>query len=217
MNGFRQVTAALVAGSFCIIVACSGGGDGASACKAAPDDATCRSDGDCCSNNCVLQGTNAYCRPKGFGAASCASGGDPCTQNRHCCDGLCEKDVCFGSAGQPTGPSCLPNGAECTDNNVCCSMTCGPGSPRKCLAAAGGTHGDGGACIPGGGACSSTLDCCNGVCFPSPIAGGSICSSGQPGGPSGGNCIASGNPCTVASECCSRTCTPRAGGGTYCG
>jgi len=213
---FSEAIAAFVAGSICLIVACSGGSD-ASACKGAPDDATCRTDSDCCSGNCALQGASAYCRPKGFGTTSCTAGGDPCTQNRHCCDGLCENDRCFGNAGQPTGPKCLANGSECSSNDVCCSASCGPDTPRTCLAATGGTRGDGGTCIPGGGACSDSLDCCNGVCFPSPIAGGGNICSGQTGGGGGSNCIASGRPCTVASECCSRACTPRAGGGTYCG
>jgi hypothetical protein len=175
-----------------------GGGPGTGACLQLG--ASCKTNGDCCSSDCV----SGFCN-----YPSCQSDNLPCTASGQCCSQTC------GSNGTctPLSATCATIGNACTTGAQCCSGLC-----------SGGTCQSSSFCVQPGDACATNADCCTGACT---IASGQTigtCAGTPPSGAA--NCgLVDGQLCggttadggvayldsglpTCGGPCCSRACAP---------
>ena len=195
-----------------------------------PDEATCSSNIDCCSDVCVneiceaglvaLGGTcdeSADC----VAGATCSNGicctatSASCTANSDCCSGICVSWMCVGDLVSRGGTcdesaDCVA-GATCS-NGVCCmeaSATCTANS--DCCS---GACQNDACCNPNNTNCSSDGDCCsgrcsNGVC--DPLGPGEGCDDDRDCDTASvcanGNCCrAATAACSSSADCCSGGC-----------
>lgn len=120
----------------------NGGPDGSFSCE--PDDFSCTSDVDCCSNVCASDG---FC---GYIPNQCLADDVQCFGDWECCSNFCADD---GFCGVGT-PICAPDNDPCFFDSDCCSEFC----------ASDGFCGLGSECLPDNEACSFDADCCTNVC-----------------------------------------------------
>ncbi|HEY1691458.1 MAG TPA: hypothetical protein VGG39_04830 [Polyangiaceae bacterium] len=175
-----------------------GGGPGVGTCLQLG--ASCKSNGDCCSTDCV----NGFCN-----YPACQSDDQPCTASGQCCSQTC------GSNGTctPLSTSCSTVGNACTSSASCCSGLCSGGT---CQASS--------FCAQAGDACVANGDCCTGSCNIASGATLGTCATAPPSGASncgmvdgqlcgggagdGGAVFLDGGLPQCGGPCCSRACAP---------
>jgi hypothetical protein len=177
-----------------IVVACSAQ-QTSGPCTLTPKGHECFADSECCTGYCLLQGTGSYCQDKPANTPACVAPQGFCTQNRNCCAGLCQANVCFGNL--PPSGSCLQIGSECIDASGCCSNNCQMGSLGLTVCVSPTRPIDAGSCNAGGTQCTLPEECCTGVCVANVCAGSN---------PNPTNCGKSGATCRYGTDCCSKQC-----------
>jgi hypothetical protein len=175
-----------------------GGGPGTGSCLQLG--ASCKTNGDCCSSDCV----NGVCN-----YPACQSDNLPCASSGQCCSQTC------GSNGTctPLNTTCSTVGNACSSGATCCSGLC-----------SGGTCQPSSFCVQPGDTCAANGDCCTGACTIATGQSVGICAASPPGGPA--NCgLVDGELCggsasdggtvfldsglpTCGGPCCSRACAP---------
>ena len=162
----------------------------------------CRTDVDCASGYCLIDGDPAACGadcPYRYCTASCGAAGE-CPAGAHCRDGICV----LGTASDP--------GDTCMTDADCLAGTCIP-------------PGGGGRCIEGctpAGTCASGFVCMDSYCVPDGLRPGDLCAA--PGDPCmGGVCasfeddIVCVSRCTDVTDCDSGlVCVPGVDGSGIC-
>jgi hypothetical protein len=161
--------------------------------------ASCKTNGDCCSADCV----GGFCN-----YPQCRSDNTACMSNGQCCSQTCNAGKCT-----PLSTTCSTLGNQCASSGTCCSGLC---STSTCQPSS--------FCTQANDACAVNGDCCTGVCN---VASGKTlgtCAATPPGGPA--NCgtvdgqlcggagadggavfLDSGLP-QCGGACCSRSCAP---------
>ena len=174
-----------------------GGGPGNGSCLQLG--ASCETNGDCCSSDCV----SGFCN-----YPACHSDNTACTSNGQCCS-----QTCAGGKCTPLNTSCGTVGNACSSSATCCSGFCSGGA---CQASS--------FCAQPGDACATGTDCCTGVCNVATGKTLGTCATSPPGGAAncgtvdgelcggaaadGGAVYIDGGLPHCGGACCSRACAP---------
>jgi hypothetical protein len=174
-----------------------GGGPGTGSCLQLG--ASCKTNGDCCSSDCV----SGFCN-----YPQCHSDNTACTTNGQCCSQTCTAGKCAA-----LNTSCGTVGNVCSSSATCCSGFC-----------SGGTCQPSSFCSQPGDACATGTDCCTGVCNVATGKTLGTCATSPPGGAAncgtvdgelcgggaadGGAVYIDGGLPKCGGACCSRACAP---------